>query len=330
MGVSDVDCVRLDHLTDAERRAYTLAHNNTALETGFDGGLLDIELGELGGMDDFDFDMGDFGFDELGDAAAEIVEDEYDFDLPEKPVTEPGDVYRLGGHRLLCGDATAADDVIKLMNGEKTDMVFTDPPYGVNVKGGKTKSTIAGDLTMVAIPFSFELAVTVATRDKARFYFCGCENNLALYDKLFERFLRSMPRHIIWVKNGFVVSHVGYHKAYELIYYGFKPGGGGRGNWYGPRTQDNASDVWKISRDSSSDYLHPTQKPVEIPARAIENSSPPGALVYDPFGGSGSTLIACERLGRRCYMMDIDPVYCDVIVKRWEEFTNKKAEKISG
>ena len=124
------------------------------------------------------------------------------------------------------------------------------------------------------------------------------------------------------------MKHVGYHNQYEIIFHGYKKGGGGI--WYGGRKEEEASDVWKIKRDAVASYLHPTQKPIEIPARAIRNSSPQGGLVYDGFGGSGSTLMACEQLGRICYMMEVDPKYCDVIIRRWEKFTEKQAKKIEG
>ena len=247
-------------------------------------------------------------------------------EVPEEPKTKLGDLYILGEHRLLCGDSTKAEDVEKLMNGEKADMVFTDPPYGVNIQGGKNNSTIAGDLTQTAIPFSFDLAVSTATKESARLYFCGGEGNIGLYAKLFERFCRQLPRHLIWVKESFVMKPNGYHNQYEIIFHGYKAGGGGLNNWFGGRTEDEASDVWQLKRDNRSDYLHPTQKPTSLPARAIKNSAPAKGLVYEPFGGSGSTLIACQETGRKCYGMELDPKYCDVIVKRWEDFTGKKAE----
>jgi DNA modification methylase len=232
----------------------------------------------------------------------------------------------LGEHRLLCGDSTKAEDVERLMDGNKADMVFTDPPYGVNIQGGKNNSTIAGDLTQTAIPFSFDLAVSTATKESARLYFCGGEGNIGLYAKLFERFCRQLPRHLIWVKESHVMKPNGYHNQYEIIFHGYKAGGGGLNNWFGGRTEDEASDVWQLKRDNRSDYLHPTQKPTSLPARAIKNSAPAKGLVYEPFGGSGSTLIASEQTGRVCYNMELDPKYCDVIVKRWEDFTGKKAE----
>jgi DNA modification methylase len=328
MGMSEVDCVVVD-LDETKEKALNIALNK--IQGDWDNLKLKDLLQELD-TGEFDIELTGFGMDEIEDlmtqfhVPGEIVEDEAP-EPPEEPVTKPGDLWLLGRHRLLCGDATVAADVERLMDGKKADMVFTDPPYGVNVKGGKGKgNTIAGDLTQTAIPISFEICVKQATKDKARFYFCGGEGNIGLYFKLFERYLAQMPKLLIWVKNGFVLRQNGYHNQYELIFYGFKAGGGGKEYWYSGRTEDEASDVWRVSRDASTSYLHPTQKPIELPARAIRNSSKAGDTIYDPFGGSGSTLIACEQLNRTCYMMEIDPVYCDVIIKRWENFTGQKAE----
>lgn len=258
----------------------------------------------------------------------EIIEDNFNDALPEEPKAKLGDVYELGGHRLICGDSTDITVIDRLMDGAKADMVFTDPPYGVNVKGGKDKGNlIMGDLTQTAIPFSFEIAVTKCTKDKAHFYFCGGESNIQLYQKLFDRYLHILPKHLIWVKNGFVMKQNGYHNQFEIIFHGYKQGSGAL--WYGGRTEDEASDVWHINRDASSAYLHPTQKPIGVPARAIKNSCPPSGSVVDLFGGSGSTLIACEQLNRKCYMCELDPKYIDVIISRWEKFTGKKAKLIT-
>lgn len=253
-------------------------------------------------------------------------------DVPEvdesaPPVTKPGDLWILGEHRLLCGDSTKAEDVARVMGSVKADMVFTDPPYGVNIKGGKNakETQIAGDLTQVAIPFSFDLAVTLATKDDARLYFCGGEGNLYLYQKLFEKHCRQLPRHLIWMKNHFVLKPNGYHNQYELIFHGYKPGGGSLDKWFGARTGDAASDVWQIHKDASSAYEHPTQKPVALAERAISNSCPDGGVVYEAFTGSGTTLIAAEQLNRKCYGLEISPQYCDVIVKRWQNFTGRQA-----
>jgi DNA modification methylase len=254
----------------------------------------------------------------------EVVEDEVP-EPPVEPITKSGDLWIMGDHRLLCGDSTKEEDVLRLMAGEKADVVFTDPPYGVNISGGKNNSTIAGDITQTAIPFSFDLACNLATKDDARLYFCGAETNVGMYAKLFEKYCRQLPRHLIWVKNGFVMKPNGYHNQYEIIFHGYKPKGGGLNKWFGGRTEHEASDVWRINRDSASVYEHPTQKPVSLPSRGISNSCPFKGLVFEPFGGSGSTLIAAEQLGRKCYGMEISPAYCDVIVQLWENLTGKTA-----
>lgn len=258
-------------------------------------------------------------------ALAEVQEDDPIDDKPAADVTRPGDLWIIGPHRLYCGDSTKRADVERVMAGELADIVFTDPPYGVNVEGGKVNTTIAGDLTQTAIPFSFELAVEVATKPDSRLYFCGGEGNIGIYAKLFKRYLRQLPRHLVWVKNNFTMARNGYHKQYELIYHGYKPGGGGLKHWYGGRTMEQASDVWAIDRDAAQDYEHPTQKPVALPARAISNSCPKGGLVYEPFGGSGSTLIAAEQLDRRCFAIELAPHFCDVIVRRWQRLTGRDA-----
>lgn len=246
----------------------------------------------------------------------EAVEDDYE--MPEEIQTDIvlGDLFEIGEHRLLCGDSTDSDQVAKLMNGDKADMVFTDPPYGVSIVGTKNNKSIAGDLSQTAIPFSFEIAVMQATNEKAKVYFCGAESNILMYNKLFDRYLRQMPRHLIWVKETFVMKPNGYHNQYEIIYHGYKSGGGSLKEWHGGRTEDEASDVWHIKRDSSASYLHPTQKPIELPSRAIKNSSPVNGLIYEPFTGSGSTMVAAHQLNRKCYGMELDPKYCQVIVDR--------------
>jgi DNA modification methylase len=250
--------------------------------------------------------------------AIELEAEEDNYEMPDKLQTDIvlGDLFEIGEHRLLCGDSTDSDQVARLMDGQKADMVFTDPPYGVNIKGGKNNSTIAGDITQTAIPFSFDLACNVATKDDARLYFCGGEGNIGLYGKLYEKFCRQLPRHLIWVKNGFVMKPNGYHNQYEIIFHGYKPKGGGLNHWFGGRTEHEASDVWQIKRDASSTYEHPTQKPVALPERAIKNSCPDNGLVYEPFTGSGSTMVAAHQLKRKCYGMELDPKYCQVIIDR--------------
>lgn len=330
LGLESIPAIRLSHLSEMERRAYIIADNKLS-ETGggWNDDLLRVELAALSESEIDELITG-FDADEIADLieTPDALKTDPDSipDAPAEPITKPGDLWILGKHRLLCGDSTREEDVRLVMNGQKASLVFTDPPYGVNVKGGKgKKGTIAGDLTQTAIPFSFELAVRVATTSDARLYFCGGENNLSLYAKLFDRYLSLIPRHLIWVKNGFTMKPNGYHNQYEIIFYGYKESGGGNSKWFGPRTEDFASDVWQIKRDPSASYLHPTQKPIAIPTRAITNSSEPRDLVYEPFGGSGSTLIACEQLGRICYAIELDPIFCDVIKTRWENATGQKA-----
>lgn len=239
--------------------------------------------------------------------------------------TRAGDIFTLGPHRLMCGDATEDADYAALLGDELPDMVFTDPPYGVNIAGAR--GNIAGDISQAAIPLSWPL-ILAHTTPTARLYLCGGYVNLALYLKLFARDLRTVPHLICWVKNRFTLSHSGYHNQFEFIYYGARPGGGRE--WHSSRRGEDASDVWPVPLDRQRDYAHPTQKPVALAARAIRNSAAHGALVLDPFGGSGSTLIACEREGRRCRMMEIDPHYCDVIMARWEKATGGAAIRSDG
>jgi DNA modification methylase len=333
VGIEEAPVDLQDYESEAQEHADLVADNKLAELSEFDGGALKDIIEELD-TGAFDLELLGFGEDELADLFSQfhVPEDgeTEDDDLPEKvtPRTKPGDVWTLGSHRLACIDSTDRDQVANFVKNRKADLVFTDPPYGVNVKGGKgkRKTLIAGDLTQTAIPFSFEIAVDIASKPKARLYFCGGEGNLELYAKLFDRFLHQIPRHIIWVKPSFVLKQNGYHNQYEIIFYGFKEGGGGKATWYGGRKEE-ASDVWQIDRDNVHQYLHPTQKPVALPARAIANHSQKGQTVYEPFSGSGSTLIACEKLGRKCQAIDLDPNYCDVTLQRWEDFTGKKAKR---
>ena len=331
LGWQTIKAVRTN-LAGSEATAFAIADNRTAELAEWDDAALQQQLAAIA-IDDEEL-LAATGFDEkeLAKLAAANAPEVTEDDVPEPPadpITQPGDLWLLGKHRLLCGDSTKAEDVERLMDGNKADMVFTDPPYGVNVQGNRKGSAqmIAGDLTQTAIPFSFDLSVTVATKPDARLYFCGGEGNLHLYQKLFEKFCRSLPRHLIWMKNGFTMKPNGYHNQYEIIFHGYKPGGGGLDKWYGPRTENAASDVWRISRDAGSTYEHPTQKPVALPARAIANSCPPNGLVYEPFGGAGSTFLASEQLGRTCYGIEIDPKYVDVIVRRWETLTGQTATR---
>lgn len=328
LGLEVVPCIIADDLTPEQAAAFRLADNKTAELAEWDDDKLAEEIKALS---DFPVDLSDFGFDlSEFEERAEVEEVEGEEEAQDEeivPRMKAGEVWQLGRHRLMCGDSTDKADVLKLLNGARADMVFTDPPYGVNVEGGKNNNTIAGDLTQTAIPFSFEICTEVATKENARFYFCGGEANIGLYFKLFERYLRQMPKLLVWVKENQVLSHNNYHKQYELIFFGYKKGGGNL--WFSSREMQDASDVWNVSRDPSKTYVHPTQKPVELPARAIRNSSKKGDIVFEPFSGSGSTMLACEQLERTCYAMEIDPVYCEATLRRWERLTGETAEKVT-
>lgn len=237
-----------------------------------------------------------------------------------------GDLFELGAHRLLCGDSTRLDEVERVLGAAHADLVFTDPPYGVNVSG-KGGAPIAGDISFTAIPLMFDVLDKVLA-PKAWCYVCGGQSNMALYARLFERYFRQLVRVVVWDKGKTaVLRRNGYHSCYEFVYFAFKEGGGGQ--WFGPRDSDHADDIWRISVEDGGDArVHVTQKPVAVPARAIGNSCPPAGLVFDPFGGSASTLIACEQLTRRCATMEIDPSYVQVAIDRWEAFSGGTAKKV--
>jgi hypothetical protein len=322
---------------DDEARRINLADNRTgelpSPETGerYDGEALAVLLSQLDG----DYDGSGWDAEDLaallapgdpGPAPGNTDPDEVP-PLPADPSTVPGDLFRLGDHMLLCGDATKRADVQRLMDGERAPVMVTDPPYGVayhaNKKGVKAAS-IAGDLTQAAIPLGFAVAVEVALDDDARVYLFGGTANWPMYSSLFDHHLRMQPRPMIWVKEGFVLHPTHYHSQYETVFFGWKGKGGGPGHWYGDRKQ---SDVWEVSRDP--DRVHPTQKPVEVCAIPIRHSAPPGGLVYEPFGGSGSTLIAAHMLGRRARVLELDPLYCDIILRRFERFAGIKPERVT-
>ncbi|MFT3758451.1 site-specific DNA-methyltransferase [Thauera sp.] len=334
IGLAEVPCIRLAHLTEAQKRAYVIADNKLALNAGWDNDLLAQELRDLAALD-FDLDLTGFGADELEDLLGELdadgAEGEELGDAEAVPEPRPnaisrlGDVWILGKHRVMCGNSMKSGDVGRLMGGERADMVFTDPPYGVAYVGSSASKSIAGDITQAAIPIAFKHAIEIATREHARLYFCGGASNVQMYYGLFDAYLRSAPAMLIWVKENMVLRRNNYHSQFEVIYFGWKGEGRCKEMWFSGRTLDEASDVWRVKRDPRLSYEHPTQKPVELPARAMRNSCPPSGLIYEPFSGSGSTLIAAEQSGRICYAMELDPHYVDVGVRRWQNFTGQRA-----
>ena len=310
LGYKEVECIRLDHLTDKERKEYTIVHNKTTMDTGFDLDVLLPELEELDFLSDFDFD---FGIDDE-EEETEIVEDEApEVDEDAEPITKLGDIWQLGRHRLMCGDSTDPNDVEMLMGGAKADMVFTDPPYNVafNGRSGKFDVIENDDLSEEDFNnFIEETCQMIKHLDPACYYvWCNWEFYGVLQSKL------PFKSCIVWAKNVFGLGR-GYRHQHEFCLF----------NGTIDDKITNESDLWEIAKDSN--YVHPTQKPVALCARALKNHRDVENVV-DLFGGSGSTLIACEQLDRTCYMMELDPKYCDVIIKRWETLTGEKAVLIN-
>ena len=224
----------------------------------------------------------------------------------EKPKVRPA------VHRLMCGDSTDAGDVGRLMGGEKADLVWTDPPYGVQYQGAGGDA-IAGDITYTAIPLMFAI-MPEHLSGNAWVYVCGGSNNASLYGRMMEHYFRMTPRFIIWDKGGTVMRRNGYHSAFECVYVCYQKGGGAR--WYAERDGEQATDIWRVSKPSGDERTHLTEKPVELPLRAIRNSCPPGAIALDFFVGSGGCFVACEQTGRIGYGMEISEKYCSVTLER--------------
>jgi DNA modification methylase len=329
MGIKEVPCLRLGHLTDAQKKAYVIADNKLALNAGWDDEMLRLELADL---QDADFDLSLTGFDDdelnalLAKAVEEGLTDEDAVpEVPETPVTVEGDVWVLGNHRLMCGDSTSIDAVDKLMDGQKADMVFTDPPYGVSYTGGMSdrgKGLKSNDREMIKNDDVdlYEDAVTVAAAvcNGPVFMFYADTVPFGLYRGI-EAVGGEVVALLIWKKiGGYGAMGASYKPNHEPCVIWKKKGA--RLNFVGSTTENR---VWEEKKESGGNKLHPTQKPVSIPERAIRNHNAP--TVLDMFGGSGSTLIACEKTARDCRMMELDPKYCDVIIKRWQDFTGKKA-----
>ena len=311
MGVKEVDCIRLDHLSDEERKAYTLVHNQATLETPFDDDLLKIELDGI-----FDIDMSEFGF-ELNldvDEPQEIEEDE----VPEEVETrcKLGDIWQLGDHKLICGDSTDVAVIDRLMDGAKADMVFCDAPYGYKYESNyqdKYEMLQNDDKILDFIP-----AIWGAMKDNCPVYeFCGWQS-LKQWLEYFENTSLDLKNVIIWKKNNWSMGDLkgAYAGQYEVILYLNK----GRVELNGARD----TDIWEFDREPPK--MHPTMKPIELIAYALNKSSKKGDVVLDCFGGSGSTLIACEQLNRKCYMCELDPHYCDVILQRYINLKGSDAD----
>ena len=325
LGHKEVPTIELKDLTETQKKAYIIADNRLALNAGWDNEMLTIELNDLL-ADGFALDV--LGFDPKEIAALlepEVVEGLTDEDavpeVPKEPKTRLGDIYQLGNHRLMCGDSTSIDAVDKLMDGQKADMVFTDPPYGVSYTGGAKKwDGIKNDSLQDENLVDFLNAVfncgVLSTKDSAPWYIWHASNTSADFYQALQQIGKKPSAQIIWVKNIMAGGFGDYRGKHEPCIYC----SGGKNAWHGGRDQHT---IWNIDRERN--YQHPTQKPVALAEKALGNSSKSGDTIVDFFGGSGSTMIACEKTNRHARLMELDPKYCDVIVKRWEDFTGKKA-----
>ncbi len=332
LGLEIVPVVVLDHLTPTQRRALVIADNRIAENAGWDDAMLRIELEALMG-EGFDLDI--TGFD--ADALAELIagdepdnEGQTDEDavpeFSETPIARPGDVWIMGPHRLLCGDATLATSYDALLQGAPVDMVFTDPPYNVNYANsakdkmrGKDRAILNDNLGDGFYNFLLAALTQMVAHCRGGIYVAMSSSELDVLQAAFRAAGGKWSTFIIWAKNTFTLGRADYQRQYEPILYGWPEGA--QRHWCGDRDQ---GDVWNIKKPQKND-LHPTMKPVELVERAIRNSSRPGNVVLDPFGGSGTTLIAAEKSGRVARLIELDPKYVDVIVRRWEEFTGQQA-----
>lgn len=335
LGMDTVPVIELAHLSEAQKRAYVIADNKLALNAGWDNELLALELGELGDAG-FDLELTGFSDEEIKALMpVQLEEGLTDEDatpaVPETPVTVLGDVWLLGRHRLMCGDSTSIEQAEKLMDGVKADMVFTDPPYNVAYEGrgeknklGKIKNDDMSDESFEQFCRDVFATYHAVMKPLACIYVCHPDSQTGpklAFEKTFGEFFKKAST-LIWVKQSAGMGWQDYRAQHEPILYGWKEGGSGKHFYCGDRSKTT---VWQIGRDAQASYVHPTQKPVALPEEAIKNSSKGEDVVLDLFGGSGSTLIACEKTGRINRSMELDPKYCDVIVKRWQEFTGKQA-----
>jgi len=368
LGLAEVPVHVATDMTPAQIKAYRIADNKVAELATWDMELLPLELSELRGMD---IDLGLLGFSTeelemlLGASGTEgLTDPDAVPEPPDAAVTQPGDLWVLGNHRLLCGDSSKAGDVDRLLGGAKIQLVNTDPPYNVKVEPRSNNAIAAGLSSFTEMHHQgFDLArdkskaapTTRKLRPKDRplindfvsdeefarllrawfgnmarvlepgrgFYIWGGYANIANYPSALKECELYSSQTIIWVKEHPVLTRKDFLGNHEWCFYGWREGAA---HYFNPEIK-NATDVWSVKKVSPQSMIHLTEKPVELAVRAMTYSSRPGEHVLDLFGGSGSTLIAAEKTGRKAFVMEVDTLYCDVIVRRWEEFTGKKAER---
>jgi DNA modification methylase len=333
LSMSAVPCIVIDHLSKAQQRALVIADNKLAMNAGWDDELLSLELGDL---NDEGFDLGIIGFDEeelatlLVEKTAGLTDPDDTPDPPVDPVSLLHEVWVLGNHRIICGDSTDANVVGKLLGSIKPHLMVTDPPYGVEydaewrnkrklsngaVVGGRALGKVLNDDRA-----DWRDAWDLFPGDVGYVWHASTMSHVVAESLIATGFdIRSQ---IIWAKSNFAIGRGHYHPHHEPCWYVVKARSGATGHWNGDRKQ---STLWQIAKPQKSETGHSTQKPVECMKRPIENNSSPGQAVYEPFSGSGTTIIAGEMTGRHVYAIELNPAYVDVAVKRWEEFTGKQA-----
>jgi len=317
LGLKQVPISVIDNLSEEQINAYRIADNRTAEESEWDNELLKMEIKELEAKD-FKLDLLGFNDEQLNDILFEekqgLTDEDEVPETPEQPISKLGDIWKLGNHRVMCGDSTFIDNIDLLTKKEKIDMVFTDPPYNIDYQGVKDKRKIKNDKMDDE---SFVDFLTSSLLGCETMYICCSWQYAHLFREALIKIARKPKAMIIWDKVNPAQHLDKYFKQHEIIYY--------YGDFGGQKTL--RGDVWNLKRKKNT--LHPTMKPVELITMALTDQKDK-KTVYDGFLGSGSTLIACEKLDRICYGMELDPKYCDVIIKRWENFTGKKAELENG
>lgn len=307
-------------LPPEKAKAYRIADNKTNEYSDWDIGLLQQEFTDLLDVN-FDLELTGFDHDELeklivGEKDGLTDEDAIP-ETPEEPIAQLGDIYKLGEHRLMCGDSTDTELLEKLMDNQKADMIFTDPPYGVDYKGIKNDDRKGLEELLEKSFYHYQLF----SKSGASIYCFHSDRCADIFHKTFRNYFHFSSM-IIWEKNSLTLSQTDYQSIHEPCLYGWNKTG--THSWFGDRKQTS---VWKIHKENLKG--HTTPKPVAFIDRALKNSSKSDDIIIDIFGGSGSTIIACEKTKRKCYMMELDPKYIDVIIKRWEQYTGQKAEKIN-
>ena len=327
LSLTDVPVIVLDHFTEAQKRAYVLVDNQLALNAGWDDEMLAAEIAAL---DEGKFDLNLLGFDdEEMDRLLESVDVPPDADVDAAPAVEEtavsqiGDLWLLGEHRVLCGDSLSREAIDRVLDGQPAAMVFTDPPYNVDYAPedalGQARRIANDNLGADFGTFLKQVCSHLVACSEGAMYICMSSSEIGTLQREFREAGGHWSTFVIWAKDRFTLGRSDYQRQYEPILYGWPEGK--HHHWSGARDQ---GDVWNIARPFKND-LHPTMKPVELVERAVENSSRRGDAVLDVFGGSGTTLIACEKTSRRARLIELDPKYVDVIVKRWQDLFRKSA-----